>query len=161
MISFKKFVEGIHGAVLAANETLMSENEKVLDKYFEVTGGKGSNDVYRPKTAVIQCPKHTDDGVVMQNVRMPLITIAPVTMSQIDKVTLNVNLEMQLNGDEVNVGFRTPGIHKKEDANDDQSAAEDITLAQVEIILRPHDGPEGLNILIEGYEKALRAQMPG
>lgn len=167
MISFKDFIEGIHSAILAANESLVSKNEEVLEKYFDImpsknTGGKNSeSNVYSPKTIVIQCPKHTEEGVVMQDVHMPLITIAPVTMSQIEKVKLNVDLEMQLNGDELNVGFEAASRQNSHASKNGESGTKNPLLAHVEIVLRPHEGPEGLSTLIKGYEKALRAQIPG
>lgn len=58
MISFKKFVDAIHDAVLAANDSLMDKNEGILKKFF-VQEGNDSNDLQNKLDAALKATKAT------------------------------------------------------------------------------------------------------
>ena len=58
--------------------------------------------------------------------------------------------------DELYVAFRAPQI-----TGGENTITKDSTNTRIEISLVGHEPPEGLRKIIEGYEKALRAQIPG
>lgn len=207
MISFKNFVDAIHDAILAANDSLMDKNEGILQKFFEQDGAnpgelqdkldkalKATRDTSKKETSVtredyknvsdalkeasdalaggdpdsfdakapgklkprmvtVEYPFQTEDGVKFIDVKVPLITLSPITMSHIEKATLKANFEMEIVDDELKLNFtnreRAPlGKRNK------------TTRGQLEITIAPTESPEGLLQLIEGYEKVLKSQIP-
>lgn len=164
MISFKSFVHGIHDAVLTVNKGLAENHLKLLDQYFKTDTGdpvsldKDQNLV--PKTVTMQYPQHTAKGVETVNVEVPLITLIPIEMAQIEQVKLDMDLELQLVDKKVHVGFSKKRRIVKRGLFGKKTQPTS-TSGNIEIILKPQEGPEGLQDVIEGYEKELRAQIPG
>ncbi|MEM8641071.1 MAG: DUF2589 domain-containing protein [Cyanobacteria bacterium P01_G01_bin.54] len=111
-------------------------------------------DKLRPKMTTIQFPQKTANGVVLSDVKVPAITLVPLSMTQISEVKLHTELEIQVEGEELLVGFSTAHSDKK--SNESRNSSR-VTL---QIALTPHHGTEGLRQIIEGYEKILRAQIP-
>jgi hypothetical protein len=175
MIKFDSFIRSIHAAILSANDALMDKNLEVLEKFFEVTDGRESlsqenvpgadsdqarlPDGLRPKMATIQYPHKTASGVVMSDVRVPLITLVPLSMTQISEVKLSTELEIQVEDEELLVSFPAPQSGTPDD-QEDKSHGSSRPVATLEITLTPHHGTEGLRKIVEGYEKVLRAQIP-
>lgn len=102
---------------------------------------------------------------MMSDVRVPLITLVPVIMTQISEVRLRSDLVVQIEGDDVVVSFP---VGCSASSNDDNATTmenmyepEAGTVASLEITLTPNTGTAGLKKLIEGYERILRAQIPG
>jgi hypothetical protein len=175
MITFDSFIRSIHAAILSANDALVDKNLEVLERFFEATEGKeplseenvpGADsdqarrpDGLRPKMTTIQYPHKTPSGVVMSDVRVPLITLVPLSMTQISEVKLRTELEIQVKDEGLLVSFPTPQSGTSDD-QEDESLASSRPVATLEITLTPHYGTEGLRKIVEGYEKALRAQIP-
>jgi hypothetical protein len=108
----------------------------------------------KPVTITVQFPENTASGVVMRDVAIPLITLVPIRMPSIEEVRFKSNFNFQLVDDDIQIEFGANKGHQLDafDANTDGS---------MEIVLRPAESTDGLRKLIEGYEKALRAQIPG
>ncbi|MDE5118927.1 MAG: hypothetical protein O4965_01675 [Trichodesmium sp. St19_bin1] len=64
-------------------------------------------------------------------------------------------LEIQSEDDELLVSFPSSQSTK---AESQESSV--LPRATLDITLTPHQGPEGLKKIVEGYEKVLRAQIP-
>jgi hypothetical protein len=117
---------------------------------------------YRPKMVAMAFPTQGKDGVDTTIVNVPLITLCPISSPRIKDVKFTADLEVTagLNEDEMEelfVSFRPPqNISAGENA-----VKRDPTNTHIEISLVGHEPPEGLQKVIEGYEKALRAQIPG
>jgi ElaB/YqjD/DUF883 family membrane-anchored ribosome-binding protein len=116
-------------------------------------------DGLRPKMTTIQYPQQIADGVVMSEVKVPLITLVPLSMTQISEVKLRTELEIQLDDDELLVSFPAPQSGTPQDKGDDAQTSSRPS-ATLEITLTPHHGTEGLRKIVDGYEKVLRAQIP-
>jgi hypothetical protein len=158
MINFKAFIHAIHGAILEANNTLMNKNQDVLNQYFEATPYSGEDDkektILKPKTVSLEYPHVDADGnLQLTEILVPLITLAPLNLSQIDKVTLTSEFEMKINGNELEIEFsdrKSGGFLRKN---------RDTKLGKIEIVIKPQDSSEGIKILVEAYENALKRQL--
>ena len=117
----------------------------------------GLPDKLRPKMTTIQFPHKTANGVVMSDVRVPLVTLVPLSMTQISEVRLRTELEIQVEDEELLVSFPVPQSRALDDEKDESRSS---SRAILQITLTPHHGTEGLRKIVEGYEKVLRAQIP-
>lgn len=162
MIRIDQFINVIHGAVLSANDALRQENLKLLETYFEDTGeyplaGKegsenGASQNLKAKTVALQFPELSENGVVMRNVQVPLIALVPVSMTKVSEVKFRSNVEIQVEDDNLMMNFRLRAPQGE--------SAPGVTSASIEMTITPQESSEGLKNLIEGYEKALRSQIP-
>jgi len=143
MTSLDNFIGAIQKAVLKASDTLAKKNLEVLDTYFE---NSDENNISKliPKTVTVQYP-------------------VPVSMTKISKVKLKTRLELSLDKNDLIVGFPSKKLakDKRNKKNIKEENRYESTTSSIEITLRPSMSPDGLKKLIEGYEKALRAQIPG
>jgi hypothetical protein len=162
MISFKAFVEAVHEAIISASNTLMDKNVGLLDKYFEESSKDVSNgesgtktkSTLIPKNVVLEYPILTADGnVETTEIQVPLITMVPLSMSQIEKATLTADFEMQIVDGELQLSFpgrKNDGVfHKKSKT----------TTGKLEITISPQESSEGLKLIVEGYEAVLKRQL--
>lgn len=112
---------------------------------------------YRPRMVAMAFPSQGADGVDSTIVNVPLITLCPISSPRIKDVKFSADLEVTAdNNDELFVAFRPPQVKGGEN-----TVTKDTTNTHIEISLVGHEPPEGLQKIIEGYEKALRAQIPG
>ncbi|NEN88127.1 MAG: DUF2589 domain-containing protein [Okeania sp. SIO3H1] len=114
-------------------------------------------DKLKPKMTTIQFPQKTDSGVVMCDVRVPLITLVPLSMTQISEVQFRTELEIQIENDELLVSFTSSQSETPDEIKNKSGGSSHATL---QITLTPHHGTEGLRKIVEGYEKILRGQIP-
>tara|TARA_R110001592_G_scaffold363274_1_gene682981 strand:- start:2827 stop:3426 length:600 start_codon:yes stop_codon:yes gene_type:complete len=115
------------------------------------------NATYRPKMVAMAFPSQGADGVESTIVNVPLITLCPISSPRIKDVKFSADLEVTADeNDELMVAFRAPQVSGGENI-----ITKDATNTRIEISLVGHEPPEGLQKIIEGYEKALRAQIPG
>lgn len=104
-----------------------------------------------PKSVVVEYPNHTDKGIELIDVHVPLITLVPLSMSQVEKATIKANFDMQVVDDELQLSFSNKGDRRRSK----------WTRGTLEITIAPHETSDGLKQLVEGYEKALKSQIPG
>ncbi len=162
MISFKSFVNAIHSAIINASDSLMDKNVGLLDKYFDEvtrenkdaeTGETTSKTILDPKTVILEYPSINADGTeVMNEVHVPLITLVPLQMSQVEKAVVSADFEMDIVDGAIELNFvkrSSLGFMKKPKKN----------MAKLEITITPQDTSEGLKLLVEGYESILKRQI--
>jgi hypothetical protein len=106
-----------------------------------------------PKSVVIEYPHQTTDGIEFVEVHVPLITLVPLAMSQIEKATLSANFEMEIVDSELQLNFSTKEQTRKRRKGN-------TTWGKLEITISPQEPSEGLKQLVEGYEQALKGQIP-
>ena len=184
MISLESFIKGIHQAILAANESLMQRNSGLLKTFFEpvdethnvkgmigkVSKSEGIDGKYskeqsifnsksKPKTIVIQYPHYTDEGLKLIDVEVPLITLVPINLSQVEKVKINMDVLLSLKDGAVNISFETPKP-KRRPLFRRRPKRNSRKIGNIDITIKPHEGSNGLKLLIEKYENVLRAQIP-
>ncbi|PCK07277.1 MAG: hypothetical protein COA42_15065 [Alteromonadaceae bacterium] len=159
---------------LKATETVLNEDKKLTRKALEdaktamgkvqkrLQSGNGAEiesltGTLSPKMVTVKYPCHTDNDVQFKEVHVPLITLVPIEHSQLDEVKLKMELGFHLVDDQVHVNFDV-GEKNRESSSDGGNKRQAV--AELEITMRPSEGPAGLKYLIEGYEKMLRAQLP-
>lgn len=116
----------------------------------------GTTESLMPKTVVLQYPTPTHDGFVMKDVKIPLISLIPVSMSEISEIKFKTMIELIVDDNNLQVGFPNKSDMNKLEVNKPNESH----YSTLEITIRPREGSEGLSTLIQGYEKALRAQLP-
>lgn len=140
---YKKVVQGLKYA------------QKAMGEQDDTKASVQSSGALSAKSVVIEYPHQTGQGVEYTEVHVPLITLVPLSMSQIKEAKLTTEFELQLVDDEVQLNF---------DASQSKGKMfgkkPDSTFGRLEITISPHESSEGLKRLVEGYEKALKAQIP-
>ncbi|MGL1957291.1 MAG: DUF2589 domain-containing protein [Colwellia sp.] len=146
------------------------DNERVKELRKEMvnlpTGEDDSTEgvfIYRPKMVAMAFPSQGVNGVESTIVNVPKITLSPISSPRIKDVKFTADLEVTTEEndgkeghEELKVAFRAPQVSGGENI-----VTKDSTNTHIEICLVGHEPPEGLQKIIEGYEKALRAQIPG
>lgn len=154
MINFSKLVEAINEATNIAHSSLLESHNDLMESYFEKKEG---NDNFQVKMVSINYPVKTHDNSIKNvAVDVPLITLVPFSTTRIEELKFTTNLEVALENNELLVSFSN-----EEENNNLFSKKRKSSFAKVEIILKPNESTEGLKNVIEGYEKILRAQIPG
>lgn len=110
----------------------------------------------KPKTVSLQCPEATRDGTRMKNIKVPLIALVPITLSEISEIKFKTRLEIISDDKGLNVDFS----NKSKKTNDKESLDDSNAQTTLEITIRPKETSAGLKCLVQGYEKAIKAQMP-
>lgn len=154
MIQLKKLVEAVNDAAEIANATLVHSYDQVIDNFFDKDPKTGE---YQAKTIVIEYPVVADDGTIeKRKVDVPLITVVPISSARIEDLKFTTELEIAIENNDLMVSFsptKREGFLPK--------GKKGASIATLEINVRPQENTEGLNKLIEGFEKQLRAQIPG
>lgn len=162
MINLDHLVSAIYQAVLKASDSLADKNLEILNAYFESSEEEEGEVKLIPKTTIIQYPRVTADGVEVHDVHVPIIALLPMNQIQISEVKVRLDLDIFLEKDALKVNFTQKRMH---DAHGNMlEKGQHIAAhanASLEVVLSPSMPPEGLKLLIDGYEKALRAQIPG
>ncbi|KXF82316.1 DUF2589 domain-containing protein [Enterovibrio coralii] len=114
--------------------------------------------IHRPKMVAMAFPKQGKNGEIEKTiVNVPLITLCPISSPRIKEVHFEAELEVTADdNDELHVAFRPLYGNQSEG----QVRADD-TNTKIAITLVGHEPPKGLQKVVEGYEKVLRAQIPG
>ena len=136
----------------------VSEGMKGGASLSEVLTGDSIPDKLKPHMTTVQFPHKTADGIVMSDVQVPLITLVPLSMTQITEVKFHTDLEIQIEDNDLVVNF--PSSSSLSNGDEDNLSGSSRSIGSLEITLQPHTGTEGLRKIVEGYEKALRAQLP-
>lgn len=154
MIKLNRLVETINNAAEIANATLVDSHDQVITNFFDEDEETGK---YTAKTISIEHPKTDEKGKVeLVNIEVPLITVVPISSARIEQMKFTTVLDVAIENDELMVSFSPHARAGEAGAGGAQQAT-----ATLELIIAPQGNTEGLNKLIEGYEKALRAQIPG
>jgi hypothetical protein len=156
IISFKSFVEAIHQAITGATDALMDKNRELLEKYFEtVMDESEGHEVLTPRKVHLDYPTLDEQGqVVSSRVQVPLITLVPVTASQVEKATLTAEFRLSIANDELFIDFPN-----EKEAKRDKKENEKTTTGKLEIVISPKETTEGLQQIISAYETLLKRQL--
>lgn len=148
---YKKVVQGLKYAqkALGGQESSTTEDDNDEKLGTQATGGLSA------KSVIIEYPHQTKDGVKYEQVHVPLITLVPLSMSQIKEAKLTTEFELQLVDNEVQLNF-DPGKSKGKKFGKKPES----TFGRLEITISPQESSEGLKRIVEGYERALKAQIP-
>ena len=112
---------------------------------------------FRPKMVAMAFPSRTENGIESVIANVPLITLSPISTPRIKEIKFAADLNITTDEDnEIRVAFINPNK-----INQGQTFSHTSTNTRLEITLTGEEPPEGLRQVIEGYEKALRSQIPG
>ncbi len=166
MLKLHGLVSAIQTAVDRALKMASDENYKLLNTYFDnvtpkeeiendktkaSTSEKNKMEHLVPKMVAMEFPIDSSNGAKSHTVMVPLITLVPFSYLQISELDLEMELEIQKDGDDVVVGFPRKGLLGGSDKGN----------AKVTIKVDTSQKQSGIHTIIEGYEKALRGQIPG
>lgn len=169
MIKIEDLVYAIQAAVTGANDALQNQAGEFIDRFFDtvqhvaVEGEEAriATETLRPRYVTMEYPTETSEGIKTLSVNVPLIAMVPIVHSRIEEVVFRSSLDVQQqdNGD-VTVSFlQSPpkgGFFKRDTVSTPSPGA-----TEIEIRIRGDESPEGLRKIVEGYTRALRAQIPG
>ena len=166
LIKLTALVTAIQGAVDQAMEAVSRENINTLMGYFHPTKNLdasekspelGDIEHLSPKMVRMKYPKLTKEGPVEHFVSVPLITLTPVPSLQLDDVKVEMDLEVMEDNGDVMVGFPTPkrgSLLRLSKENQTEPNA------KITITIKASDKSSGVQAIVEGYNKTLRAQIP-
>ncbi|GAA0739805.1 MULTISPECIES: DUF2589 domain-containing protein [Sphingomonas] len=117
---------------------------------------EGNTGALQPRTVAIDYPAVTKDGTAVHTVHVPLIALVPFSGVQLSRMVFRADLDVQDKGDALKVGFVHAGSESAKEAGGATTSN-----ASLEIVVEGNQAPDGLRKVIEGYERALRAQIPG
>lgn len=166
LIKLTQLVTVIQSAVDQAMETVSRNNINTLMGYFHQS--KSSNGVQDiddledveyliPKTVDMKYPIMTQNGPSTHFVSVPLITLTPAPTLQLDDVKIEMDLEVMEDNGEVMVGFPQS---KKGGFLRSSSDSSSTPNAKITITIKADNKSSGVQAIVEGYNKALRAQIP-
>ena len=167
-VSFKKFIQAIHSAILFSNEQIAERNLVLLDRYFEEKEvdsiGPNGQEIRKktlvPKTVTLSYPNFNEDQKENQDpymlhqasVEVPLITLIPMELCEIKQATFSTEFQMEIRNDELHICFtKSSGSLIRKGV--------DKSTGKLEIILSPQETTEGIKLISEGYEDYLKRQI--
>lgn len=166
MIEFQALMRAIHKSVKDAAKSVEGETLDFIKRFFDEEERNDPKDphntdpVLRPKTCAMEFPSRTADGIEIVTAEIPILTLTPIASPRITEVKFSTELEITTsNDDKLMVAF--PGPIKKKTLIGKGESSESTANTKIEITLTGSEPPEGLKKLIEGYERAIRAQIPG
>lgn len=173
MIKFSNLVTAIQNSAEQAAFAVSQENLKTLLTYFNTVSenapsqdenssgeGKvltpGDFEHLIPKSIKLKFPKETPDGPQEHDVYVPLISLSPVTNMHVEEMEIEMDMEILEQDGDIMVGFP----YQKKSFLGQSKATVSNTNAKVKIKISPGGKTTGVNTIIEGYDKVLRAQIP-
>lgn len=166
MIEFQALMRAIHKSVKDAAKSVEGETIDFIKRFFDEEERDDPRDphntepVLRPKTCAMEFPSRTADGIENVTAEIPILALCPISSPRITEVKFSTELEVTTSKDDkLMVSFPDP--NKKRSLIGGNKDNSDSANTKIEITLTGSEPPEGLKRLIEGYERTLRAQIPG
>jgi|GEM_PF-1841536 len=155
MMDFEGFLAAINNAVHGAADMVKNKNIALLNEYFEPSDtpfllsadGKHNVPALTPKRAVFEFPVNSDDGPSYHTVQAPLISLVPMSQFQIKEVKVTSEMEIGVENEQIRLGVA--------------SGTGSGSTAKIEVIIESTDPVGGYVEITNGYNRALRAQIPG
>lgn len=169
MRELRHLIEEIQNAVVRASDAVIEKNLEVITKYFEPVapgpdgGGEGEPFLgnFTPKLVAFEYPvmkpRHTP-GPDTHRVFVPLVSLAPPASYYIDEVKLKLEIELHVDH-EGTERFVFVAPRPRSGADTTEEGGQD-TRSCLEIIIRRGERPMAVTQLIEGYDRAVRAEIP-
>lgn len=154
----KRLLQDAAERAAALPEGATAEDVKAMVSSLEAASAalEANTAALRPKTVAIDYPASTKDGTAVHTVHVPLITLVPFSGVQLTRMVFRAELDVQDEGDMLKVGFVPTTSEGAAEAGGPKKSN-----ASLEIVVEGSHAPDGLRKVIEGYERALRAQIPG
>ena len=163
MIKFASLLSAIQNAAEEAAHMVSEKNLEFFKTYFhsskdghEKGDDPSGTEELTPRMVDLKYPIITADGPKEHTVSVPLLSVVPVSRIEVADVQIEMDLEILSDDDELIVGFP----QKEKTIFGDKVVAPKPN-AKVIINVKASERPAGVSSIIEGYDKALRAQIPG
>ncbi len=150
-----------------AAQALSAAASRLAQQRGQTEPPESTETIYVPKRVVIQYPHIGPGGKpTVKNVQVPLLTLVPMGVPEVTEVRLRAELEMSAEeSGRINVSFpaatareRTAGTEGEVDVAATRPRG---NVASIDITVSGRRSADGLLKIVEGYEKALRGQIPG
>ena len=178
MRELRQLIREIQNAVIFAADDVVKKSTSVIDTYFDRVspdpGGKEGPSFlgnYTPKMVAFEYPVMKPESVKgpeTHRVFVPLISIAPPATYYIDEVKVRLEIEMRIDDDgEESFVLVAPKGTTRAEQESGIAAAEGAPLQDlerpsfVEVVVRRGERAAGITQIVEGYDRALRAEIPG
>lgn len=156
MIRFTALIAAIQQAVDSAGQAVTQQNINLFKTYFTkkppARGVIDDTEVLVPKMVTMEYKQ----GQTTQNVEVPLISMAPFTCLQPSEMCLEIDLECSEKEGEIFIAF--PQEKKSLFGNKEGQDAKPN--ARLTIKINATTRPAGIEAVINGYDKTLRAAIP-
>tara|TARA_R110000737_G_scaffold206935_1_gene225102 strand:- start:9 stop:542 length:534 start_codon:yes stop_codon:yes gene_type:complete len=162
MIKFNQLITAIQEAANQAMHAVSLKNMDLLSSYFDQAPEsadevKDSVNHLTPKLVRISFPQQTSDGPKTHDVYVPLISISPISNIQMCEMEVEMDLEL-FEDDDDNLKINFPSEHKSLFGR--ETITHPTPNAKVKIKISGGDRPSGVSAIIEGYNRALKGQIP-
>ncbi len=168
MINLEEFVQSIHIATAAAGEALIQKNLDLIDRFFDevdeeeaghaiahmASAGRSDAQVESDAYSPLSRKRSSSQS------RQSLISLVPLSQVQLKEMNFSTELELSVNGDALQVSFPKRTLKSQEMAEEGANMGNGGK-AKLEVKICATETPDGLKYIVDGYERALRAQVPG
>lgn len=170
MIPLQSLVEAVQAAVIEAADQVRLKNISILQDYFipAIPSEAGLPEgPLVPRMIQIDFPRVTENGPTVHTVQVPLISIAPPESLYLAEFRVRMKVEFDLDPEKATRLRVTPARPEKsrtapEADSDGKTSPEPAReFAEIEILIKHGQEPGGLTDVIQGYDRALRAEIPG
>lgn len=116
--------------------------------------------ILKPRMVAMQYPTVTKQGPAVQTVNVPLITLIPLSQVELKEMHFSTELDLSVSGESLQVSFPKRTL-KSQEINEEGGKVGNGGKAHLEVKIAAMETPDGLKYIVDGYERALRAQVPG
>ena len=165
MIKYSDLVTALQSAAGQAAHAVSQENLQSLRSYFHPIVPDGIDPIapypldfeqLTPRTVSMMLPKITDQGPQEHEIHVPLMLLAPISNVQLTEMEVEMDLEVLEQDGELVIGFP----RQSTTGTGDKTVNRPVPNTKVKLKVSPEQKSGGLPTLYEGYDKALRAQLP-
>ncbi|MEL7690675.1 DUF2589 domain-containing protein [Citromicrobium bathyomarinum] len=183
MIRFTDLVNGIQSAITGAVRGVEGQQLEALFDFFHTgseeqeresgtryenqepryenvgvaRNGGGDTRFLSPKLVEMRFARETADGPQSHSVFVPLISLVPMNELQIESLELEMDVELVNHEDEMLVNFPQS---RRNFLNRENAAQATKANAKIKLHVTAGPRPPGVDIVMQGYERALKAQIP-
>lgn len=123
----------------------------------------------RPRLVAFEYPVDTEDGPAVHTAFAPLVSLTGTQAMEIAEFRMTLKVMIAEDGETVSLAF--PGSPqsgasgrargRRKPGEEDEPSGPDTETGTIEIVLKSVDPPGGFYEIIRGYDRALRANIPG
>lgn len=139
------FLKLLHEAVNFASDSLLKKNQEIIESFFsKVPCDDG--DYFTPKTIKMDYPTvDENDEIIQKEIEVPLITLIPLTTTKLEKTTFTFEFQISEKDNDVSISFN-------------KGVFGNGSNCKMELTITPDKNPEGINNIIDKYNKTLENQ---
>jgi hypothetical protein len=163
MLKVTDLIAALQQAAQQAAGAVAAEQVKLLSRFFQggitdaaLSGGESLT----PVMVKMAFPRVTADGPAQHDVYVPLISLAPLSSLHLSEMDIEIALNVIDQGDDLLVGAAPRGPVLGEAEGSPTSASSRPGNLTIRMKFTATGQPEGTRLIIDGFARALRAQIP-